>query len=172
MILIEEVERLSKTGLKCNASIIKTLPRRILLDDHNTFDLSLPLPKNDGIDLSCKITKLWLQSFMEQFNIVSRRQCVKLMISPVKQEQKERDVAFHLGVVCKAFSNEESNEDMVEKFDETHFVVNRDNGRNLSFAGCGKVKFSDLSSGGEGMTMMVPITGAKCGSYSHRSLFF
>ena len=86
MILVEEFERLSNTGLKFNANILKTLARRILLDDHNEFGLSLPLSRNDRMDLSCKITKRRVQSFMERFNIVARRQCGKLMISPVKQE--------------------------------------------------------------------------------------
>ena len=73
----------------------------------------------------------------------------------------EREVAFHLGVVSRAFSSEELDEDMVENVDETHFVVNMDNGRNLSFVGCGEVKYADVSSGGEGITMMVQITGGK-----------
>ena len=161
MILVVEFERLSKTGLKFNANILKTLARRILLDDHNAFGLSLTLCRNDRMDLSCEITKRWVQSFMERFNIVARRQCGKLMISPVKQEQMEREVAFHLGVVSRAFSNEELDEDKVEDVDETNFVINMDNGRNLSFVGCGEVKYADVSSGGEGMTMMVRITGGK-----------
>ena len=161
MILVVEFERLCKTGLKSNANILKTLARMILLDDHNEFDLSLPLSRNYRMDLSCKITKRWVHSFMERFKIVARRQCGKLMISPVKQEQMEREVSFHLGVVFRAFSNEELNEYMVENVDETHFVVSMDNGRNLSLVGCREVKYADVSSGGEGIARVVRITGGK-----------
>jgi hypothetical protein len=43
--------------------------------------------------------------------------------------------------------------------DETHFVINVDNGRTLGVRGDDDVKYADVVSGGEGMTMMVRITG-------------
>jgi hypothetical protein len=43
--------------------------------------------------------------------------------------------------------------------DETHFVINVDNGRTLGVRGDNDVKYADVVSGGEGMTMMVCLTG-------------
>ena len=43
----------------------------------------------------------------------------------------------------------------MENFDETHFVINMDNGRTLGFKGDTDVKYADVTSGGEAMTMVV-----------------
>lgn len=50
-------------------------------------------------------------------------------------------------------------EDAMENADETHFVFNMDNGRTLGFRGTSTVKYADVVSGGENITMMVRITG-------------
>ena len=47
-----------------------------------------------------------------------------------------------------------------ENMDETHFVINVDNGRTLGVqGGDNDVMYADVVSGGEGMTMMLCITG-------------
>lgn len=43
--------------------------------------------------------------------------------------------------------------------DETHLVVNVENGLTLAFHGDENVKYADVVSGGQSMTMMVVITG-------------
>lgn len=48
---------------------------------------------------------------------------------------------------------------MVENVDETHSVINMDNGKTLGFQGDENVKYADVVSGGIGMTMVVCITG-------------
>ena len=52
-------------------------------------------------------------------------------------------------------------EEDIENADETHFVVNMDNGRTFGFTGDVEVRYADVTSGGEGMTMMVRISGGK-----------
>ena len=52
-------------------------------------------------------------------------------------------------------------EEDIENADETQFVVNMDNGRTLGFRGDVEVRYADVTSGGEGMTMMVRISGGK-----------
>ena len=68
---------------------------------------------------------------------------------------------FHLGVVQRGFLSEEYHEDFIENVDETHFVINMDNGRTLGFRGDQAVKYADVVSGGEAMTMVVRITGGR-----------
>jgi hypothetical protein len=67
--------------------------------------------------------------------------------------------AFHLGVVQRGFLSGEYNENYIENVDETHFVMNMDNGKTLRFHGDQAVKYVDEVSGGEAMTMVVRITG-------------
>lgn len=170
-LLVAEFQRLSKTSLKFNGGILRTLAKRILTDEADEYEWRLELGMSERYALVCKVTKRWVQTFMDRFHIVGRKQCGKLMISPVKQEKLEKEVAYHLGAVKRAFDAGELDEDLVENVDETHFVVNMDNGRTLSFIGCSEVKYADVSSGGEGMTMMVRIKGAGMHQFNHHLLF-
>ena len=45
----------------------------------------------------------------------------------------------------------------MENLDETHFVVNLDNGKTLGFRGDTTVKYADVVSGRESITLVVRI---------------
>ena len=75
--------------------------------------------------------------------------------------QIERSIAFHLGELKRGFESGQLHEDECENADETHFVFNMDNGKTLAFIGDKEVKYADVVSGGEPITMMVRITGGK-----------
>ena len=47
----------------------------------------------------------------------------------------------------------------METLDETHFVVNLDNGMTLGFRGDTTIKYADVVSEGESMTLVVRISG-------------
>ena len=47
----------------------------------------------------------------------------------------------------------------MENVDETHFVVNLDNGHTLGFRGDTTVKYVEVVSGGESMMMVIRISG-------------
>lgn len=81
-------------------------------------------------------------------------------------------MAYHLGLVSKPFQIGELDEDMVENVDETHFLVSMDNGRSFSFLSCEEVKYADVSSGGEGMKLMVRNKGGKIPLSIRLLLFF
>lgn len=50
------------------------------------------------------IATRWIQSFMQRSNnIESRAQCGKIMVSPAKPEQIEREMAFHLDHLAGEF---------------------------------------------------------------------
>jgi hypothetical protein len=52
-------------------------------------------------------------------------------------------------------------ENLIENINETHFIVNMDNGRTLGFWGNTTVKYADVISGGDSMTMVVRIFGGR-----------
>ena len=108
-----------------------------------------------------RITPRWIQSFQEYNNIVIRTQTGKLMTSPSTQLQMEKRVSYHLGQVARDFKSGKLDEDFVENLDETHFIVNVDNGKTLGFRGDENVKYADVASGGVGLTMVVRIRGGK-----------
>jgi hypothetical protein len=71
-------------------------------------------------------------------------------------------VAYHLGDVGRRFKSGELDENMVENVDETHFILNMDDGKTLGFVEDDQIKYADVVSGGEGMTMIVRLTGGQC----------
>ncbi|KAE9040393.1 hypothetical protein PR001_g7088 [Phytophthora rubi] len=96
---------------------------------------------------------------MENHNIVLRVQSGKRQLSAEKIADIEKQVASHLGELQRGFESGIYDENTMENIDETHFVVDFDNGKTLGFGGENKVKYADVVSGGDGMTMVVRISG-------------
>ena len=157
-ILLEEFDRLRKAGLKFDTKLLVTVARGIISQSDSDFHSSYIDP-SDGKKIIEKITTKWIQGFTVRHNIVIRAQTGKLSLSPEKQCFIEKTVAHHLGVVKRGFDTGELNEDFVFNMDETHFVINVDNGKTLGFRGDEDVKYADVVSGGESMTMVVLISG-------------
>ena len=82
-------------------------------------------------------------------------------LSLEKELQVEREVATHLGELRNMLTSGEVDENYLGNADETHFVINLDNGRTLGFAEEIEVKFGDVVSGGQGMTMVVRLSGGR-----------
>ena len=104
-------------------------------------------------------TARWVQSFCERYDIVSRKQTGKLDCCEEKQDSIERAVGYHLGELMRQFDSGDLDEDFVFNVDKTHFLVKMDNGKTLGLLGDKTVKYADVVSGGEGMTMVVKIAG-------------
>jgi hypothetical protein len=96
---------------------------------------------------------------MEKNNIAGRAQTGKLMFCEGRMEHIEKEIAYHLGVVSREFQSGALDESLVENADETHFVINMDNGKTLGFRGDNDVKYANVVSGRMGMTMLVRLTG-------------
>ena len=125
--MCSEFERLSSLGMKFSSRLVgivaKDLVRKLQAGEKQ------PGTSGKGVPLIDLINTGWIQRFMERVNIVTRRQCEKLMISPAKQLLIEKEVAFHLVTVRRDFQAGLLDEDLVENIDETHFIINADNGK-------------------------------------------
>ncbi|RLN67573.1 hypothetical protein BBJ28_00024453, partial [Nothophytophthora sp. Chile5] len=157
--LLSEFDRLRKAGLKFDAPLLHQLAVRVL--DVTPGPFSLTSVDDNGALWADKITARWVQQFMECNGIVLRAQTGKRQINPEKQMQIEKEVAFHLGVLKRGFASGEINEDTVENIDETHFVFDFNNGKTLGFSGEKQIKYADVVSGGEEMTMVVRISAQR-----------
>ena len=98
---------------------------------------------------------------MERYRIVSRAHTGKHRCNPAKEEELEASVAHHLGTISGLPLAGKIYENDVENADETHLIINVDNGSTLGFYGDKEVKYGDVVSGGEGCTMMVRLTGGR-----------
>ena len=81
-------------------------------------------------------------------------------------------IAYHLGVLHRGFQNGVFDKNLMENLDETHFMVNMDNGKALGFRGDTSVKYADVVAGGEAMTMVVRISGGRESSLEAHMIIF
>ncbi|KAL0222107.1 hypothetical protein RCL1_001961 [Eukaryota sp. TZLM3-RCL] len=158
--LVEEFTRLKKAGVMFSPSMLIGLAQQILEQPDAAFNGNF-VPENDNNEkkIADRISSRWIQQFMETNNIVVRCQKGKLQTSAEKKVFIERQVAYHLGQMKDQFQQETIEEGMICNFDETHFVFNMDNGKTLGFTGDTEVRYADVVAGGEGLTMIVKITG-------------
>ena len=158
--LVEEFDRLKKSGVKFSSQLLRELAISILVAPDSIITANSIDPK-DNVLLITKITHSWMNQFMDSHNIVllSQRGC--LTCSPKKELQIEMETAYHLGILQRGFASREFDKNLMENLDETHFVVNLDNGRTLGFRGDTTVKYAEVVSGGESMTMVVRISGGR-----------
>jgi DDE superfamily endonuclease len=69
----------------------------------------------------------------------------------------ERAVSRHKGQ--REFESGELDENFVENGEETHFIMNMDNGKTLAAINEKSIKYADVVPGGVGMTMFVRLSG-------------
>ena len=159
--LLTEFERLSSMGVKFSYDLLRLLAQGILDESkHDTFNTKYIDPKDKKQQtLGTKITRAWVTIFTQWFDIVQRKQSGKLLVSNEKQLSIEKNVAYHLQQVKRDFDDGILDENMVENSDETHFAINMDNKKTLALKGSDNVKYADVVGGGDGMTLMVRVTG-------------
>ena len=92
---------------------------------------------------------------MEVHNIVLLSQRGKLSCSREKEQEIEMHIAHHLGVLQRGFQYGEFDENLTDNLDETYFVINVDNGQTLGFRGDSTVRYIEVVSGGDFMTMVI-----------------
>jgi hypothetical protein len=95
---------------------------------------------------------------MDVHNIALLSQRGKLSCSLGKELQIQMQASHHLGILQRGFQTGIFDENLIENIDETHFVINIDNGRTLGFWGDTTVKYVDVVFGGDSMTMVVRIS--------------
>ena len=157
--LVEEFDRLRRLRVKINLGNLRALAVHLI--KHSTspsYSLNFMDPRTD-VPIITKINARWIQTFADHFCIVSRAHTGKLLTSPAKEVFIEKEVSFHLGKLCREFRAGTPNESDVGNADQTHFVISYDNGRTLGFMGNEEIKYADVASGGEGMNMLVRISG-------------
>ncbi|KAL3685112.1 hypothetical protein R1sor_003134 [Riccia sorocarpa] len=155
----DEFERLRNACVKFSPGVLRSMAKAVLCGaNHPQFTPQTVMPDCPK-PLIERINSRWIQSFQEHFNIVHRAQTSKLMVSQAKQERIERSVAVHLRMLAGQFQSGQLDENLLENTDETHFMINMDNGKTLGSRGDNDVKYDDVVSGGQGMTMVVKVTG-------------
>jgi hypothetical protein len=146
-----------KTSVKFSPKLLIELALSVLLDPTSIYTSQSRDPKDNSLLIE-KLNHSWVQRFMDVHNNVLLSQRGKLSCSPGKELQIEMQAGHHLDVLQRGFQTGIFDENLIENIDETHFVVNMDNGHTLGFRGDTTVKYADVVSGGDTMTMVVRIS--------------
>ena len=158
--LLEAFECYKISGVKFSCRLLIELANLILLGQDSQYTVHSRDPK-DNILLTQKFTHSWGQQFMHVHNIVLLSQTSRLTCNLEKEIQIERNIVYHLGVLKRGFDNCLFDENLMENIDETHFVVNMDNGRTLGFWDDTSTKYAEVVFGGDSMTLVVQILGSR-----------
>ncbi|KAE8979212.1 hypothetical protein PR002_g24482 [Phytophthora rubi] len=111
-----------------------------------------------GVPFREKITEHRIQDFMERFNIVYRRLKDNKQVSEEKQLQIDISIVTHLGKFKRQFDDKTIDPDQIYSMDESHFVIDLDDGKTLDLQGSEEVKYRKIVPGREGVTMRVLLT--------------
>lgn len=126
-LLADEFRRLIKLGVKMSPHLLQEVALTIIKDSgHALYNMDTLI---SGISIVDKITSRWVQTFMESNQIVRRLQTGKLSVSPGKRIEIDISVVKFLGQVKRSFDSGLLDERCISNMDETHFVVNVDNGK-------------------------------------------
>ena len=146
--------------MKFLSRLLAELALSILLNPTSPYTAQSRDPKDDAL-LTSKFTPTWIQQFMHVHSIVLLSQRGRLICSPEKELQIQRATVYHLGLLQRGFGTRIFDENLMENVDKTHFVINLDNGHTLGFRGDTTVKYAEVVSGGESMTMVIRISGGR-----------
>lgn len=144
------------------------LLRKIALEKFANSDhpdcTSTTINRHTGISIKELIRPMWDNSFMHCCNIFCRTQNGKLMVSPGRCEIIDRQLKFHIGQLYRDLKYGSLNEEDIFNSDETHFVIYLHRNHTLAKRGEKEIKYADVLSGGDGMTMMVTLGGGSDGT--------
>lgn len=152
---------LRRPGLKFKWKKMHSLAQNVILNSANAIYSHSLIENSCNKPITECVTRRWIKGFSDNFRIVTRSLTGKYFLSPLKEDFIHREVAFHLGVLRRAFRSGGLEEDNVENADETRCVISMEN--RTIFALCGKIEvnYADVFSGGEGMVMFIGISGGR-----------
>lgn len=105
----------------------------------------------------------WTYHFMARKRIVFSTQIGRLQHMDKLRGRIERRVAYLLGQPALDLCSGVLNENVIENADETHLAINEDSGLTLGFRGEESVEYINVTSSGEGMTVIVQISAGRDG---------
>ena len=152
--LLLSFETYKKAGVNFSPKLLIELAKTIFLEPDSLYTPASRDLRDNSLILN-KFTSSWVNQFMAIHKVVLLTQRGCLTCSPEKETQIEMHTTYHLRVLHRGFQNGIFDKNLMENLDETHFMVNMDNGKALGFRGDTSVKYADVVARGEAMTMVV-----------------
>lgn len=133
--LKSEFDPLQKHSVKFNHSLLRIPALKVLRESENGVYGMLIVNVWSGKMESYMITFGKVQSVCDRYRIAQRLQYVELEMSSKDILRLGKDIARRYGQLKCAFERGESKEENVNNADETHFILNMDNGKTLGVCG-------------------------------------
>ena len=153
--LILALQQYQKASVKFSCRLLIELAQFFLFDPTSLYTIHSRDPKNNKL-LSQKLIHNLVQQFMRLYNIIFLIQRGQLTYS-----SKKMQTTHHLGVLQKGFESGLFDENLMENVDETHFVVNLDNGHTLGFKRDTTMKYAEVVSGENSMIIVIKNFGGQ-----------
>ncbi|RLN96449.1 hypothetical protein BBJ28_00024737 [Nothophytophthora sp. Chile5] len=140
--LCDRFQRLRRAGVKLSNQLVAEMGVVFIEDsEHPRLNTRFTVKSKPFTSL---LTPRRVQDFLERYNIVYRRHKGKKQVSAEKQMQIDRSVAKHLGDLNRQFEDGTLHPDQQYNMDESHFVIDLDDGKTLDFVGAQSVKYRSI----------------------------
>lgn len=123
----EEFLRWRSAGVKVNRNFL-IQAALALVEDENIPVTAEEIETYSGKNVAELITVKWIDDFCDRYNIVTRMRTGNKLLSSQEIAKKHRFLAYHLGVVKRKY-DDGLDPSTVENYDETHMIIDMDNGR-------------------------------------------
>eukprot|EP00171_Calliarthron_tuberculosum_P001684 IDg1684t1 len=117
------------------------------------------------------LTMKWVDDFCDRFELTTRIRTGNKSLSPAETAKNNKYVAYHLEVLKRAY-DDGLDLRTVENYDETHMILDLDNGRVLDFKGKKRVAYLDVSSGRDGFTGFMRLSGGQASKIERPLVIF
>ncbi|OWZ17956.1 hypothetical protein PHMEG_0008026 [Phytophthora megakarya] len=144
-LLLAEFQRLRRAGVKTSNHLVAEIGIVFIEDsEHPMFNVRYTVKSTPFADL---MTPRRVQDFFERCNIVYRRHKGKKQVNVEKQMQIDMTVAKHLGALMRQFEDGTLLPAQQYNMNDSHFVIDLDDGKTLDFVGSQSVKYRSIVSG-------------------------
>ena len=156
-ILRDEFLRFRSAGVKISRSFLQEAS--LALVNNPTVPVTQQeIELDTGKSIHECLNMRFIDDFCDRFCIVTRKRTGNKSLGPEQIARNNRYIAFHLGELKRSYDNGE-NPNTVENFDETHMIIDSENGHVLDFQGKKNVTYAEVSSGRDCFTICFRISG-------------
>lgn len=155
--VIEEFDRLCEIGVKISKPMLLQIAQKSLQHETSPVDIN-GIESVSGKTYVQLINSEFIRRFCDQNYIVRRKMSGNKSKSLEHKIWTDRLIAYHIGVIARGFNDGTFNENTIENMDETHFVYDLDDRLVLARKGTDST-YKEVVSGGEGMTLVLRLTG-------------
>lgn len=159
--LRDEFMRLRSAGVKINRVFLQEAAMALLLNDQVPVSVQ-EVEQETEREIADVISIRWIDDFCDRFRIVTRRRTGNKTLSPETIERNNKFLSHHLGVLKRMY-DDGLDPSTVENYDETHMMIDMDNGCVLDFQGEKNVTYAEVSSGRDCFTVCFRISGRNGG---------